>query len=116
MLRVPLLGQSTSVILGGEPHGACGSTAPSLAAKLLVVDRIRLTEALVLRLGELDALGPATDGADRNAEARCDHPEGETILTPEPPRLFPLHRFHEHMFAYMPDGENYTQGAYAPMV
>jgi hypothetical protein len=70
----------------------------------------------VLSLGQFDVPRPEADGAERDVQARSDHPEREALLAPQPPGLFPLDRSHERMFASPSDGENYTHGPCAPMV
>ena len=80
-----------------EPHRSAGCTPPLLPAKLLVVDRIRLPQPLMLSLSERDVARPRAHAALRHA-------------------CFPLDRFHERMFAFMVDAWNYTHKRSAPMV
>jgi hypothetical protein len=58
---------------------------------LLVVDRVRLTQLLVLLFGELDVPRPHADAALRYAQLLCDDPNRQA--------LFAFDQFHERMFA-----------------
>ena len=99
-----------------EPHRAAGCTPPLLPAKLLVVDRIRLPQPLMLSLSERDVARPRAHAALRHAEPRRDDPQRQTVLSSQPPCCLSLDRFHERMFASTPDTWNYTDKRSAPMV
>jgi hypothetical protein len=114
--RVTPARRSPPVILRRETRRAGGCAPTLLAAELLVVDRVRLAQPRVLLLGQRDVLRPATHAAQCHAKPGGDRTHGETLFAPQPPSLFLFRRFHERMFASSPDGENYTQERYAPMV
>ena len=115
--RINLASHLPPVLLRREPCRASGCPAPLLPAKLLVVNRIRLPQALVLLLGERNVAGPLAHAALRHAELRfAMTPSARPVLSSQPPCCLSLDRFHERMFASAPDAWNYTHKRSAPMV
>jgi hypothetical protein len=95
-----------AVLLRSEPFGATALDRPAHAEQAAVAHGIERGEMRNLRRRELDVADPTGDRRLRYPELLGDRPERHALLLTQPSRLEPLRRFHEHMFASIPDGSD----------
>lgn len=102
--QVAATGKPATVLLSLTSCGSPPFGVAARASELSVAGGIPGVEIGLLARRKRNVPHPDTGGAHRDTDPTRDLLDREALRTPQESRLVPLHRFHEHTFAYAKDG------------